>query len=164
MDTVNLFIPPTSCVDERRCVNIYGYFELKNDIESFSLSRITEIHQKLNENPCLKHYFPGLGNNPVEVLWIKVVPCPGRIHDVGVPNDIILVRRKGCSREALGHMSERLCRSATKAAGSVNSNLKTVNSQADATGKGVSFGSISPDSNSSVANVINITNEGVLQK
>ncbi len=89
IDTVNLFIFDTSTrVDKRKCVNIYRDFELKNGVGSFSLEKITEVYQKLSENPELEYYFLDSENNPVKVLKIEKIPYAGKIYDVDVPNDI----------------------------------------------------------------------------
>ncbi len=62
-------------------------------LNGFSLSKVTEIYQKLSENPDLEYYFLDLEKNPVKVKKIEKVPYSGKIYDVDVPNDIVLVRR-----------------------------------------------------------------------
>ncbi|RKY96077.1 MAG: hypothetical protein DRQ03_07885, partial [Candidatus Hydrothermota bacterium] len=73
---------------------------ISNNVENkylnqFSLEKVTEIYKKLEENPDLEYYFLDKDKNPVKVLEIKKVPYSGRIYDVDVENDIVLVRRAG---------------------------------------------------------------------
>jgi len=64
-----------------------------NYLNNFSLERVTEIYQK--ENPELEYYFLDKNKKPVKVKKIEKIHYSGKIYDVDVENDIILVRRKG---------------------------------------------------------------------
>ncbi len=59
------------------------------------MTKVTEIYLNLSENPDLEYYFLDSENKPVKVLRIEKVPYAGKIYDVDVPNDIVLVRRHG---------------------------------------------------------------------
>ncbi len=52
-------------------INQKGLHPKTNKLDNFSLEKITEIYQKLEENSCLEYYFVDLNNNPIK---IKKVP------------------------------------------------------------------------------------------
>jgi len=88
IDTVNLFIFNPSCIDRRRCVNIYGDFELKKD---FGLMPVTKAYELVKEGREVL-FMDGDGKE-IRIKSIEKVPYSGRIYDVTVDNHIILVRR-----------------------------------------------------------------------
>ena len=51
---------------------------------------ISEVHDELSDKQLI---FLDSELNPVKVKSIKKVPYKGKIYDVDVPNDIVLVRR-----------------------------------------------------------------------
>ena len=59
-------------------------------INNFSLLNISEVHDELSDKQLI---FLDSELNPVKVKSIKKVPYSGKIYDVDVPNDIVLVRR-----------------------------------------------------------------------
>ncbi|MCK4429393.1 MAG: LamG domain-containing protein, partial [Candidatus Aenigmarchaeota archaeon] len=68
--------------------------------DNFSLTKVTNIYKALEENPNLDYYFLDSENNPIKVQKIEKVPYSGKIYDVDVENDIVLVRRVGDKSEA----------------------------------------------------------------
>ena len=65
----------------------------KEKFSCFKLRKITDIYTSVNTDGGI--YFLGKEKNPVQVRKIEKVPYSGKIYDVDVPNDIILVRKKG---------------------------------------------------------------------
>lgn len=61
---------------------------LYRSLTTFSLSEITNLYKKLNENLDLEYFFFDSDKNPVKVLKIEKIPYSGRIYDVDVLNDI----------------------------------------------------------------------------
>ncbi len=55
-------------------INQKGLHPKTNKLDNFSLEKITEIYQKLEENPDLEYYFLDSENNPVKVEKIEKVP------------------------------------------------------------------------------------------
>ena len=52
--------------------------------------KISEVHDELSDKQLI---FLDSELNPVKIKSIKKVPFQGKIYDVDVPNDIMLVRR-----------------------------------------------------------------------
>jgi len=88
IDTVNLFIFDTSCIDKRKCVNIYRDFELKKD---FGLMPVKEAYELFKEGREV--LFMDEDGGEIRVKSITKEPYSGKIYDVTVDNHIILVRR-----------------------------------------------------------------------
>ena len=57
----------------------------------FGLNKITDVYSELNSGKEI--YFLNSENKPVKVNNIEKVQYSGKIYDVDVPNDIVLVRR-----------------------------------------------------------------------
>ena len=58
---------------------------------NFSLNPITDAYNNISQGKDI--YFLDSENRPIKVLSIEKQPYQGKIYDVDVPNDIVLVRR-----------------------------------------------------------------------
>ena len=76
-------------------------FTSNNNIEQYSylndynLTKVTDVYQRLRENPSQEYYFLSEDKKPIKVTDIEKTRYAGKIYDVDVPNDVILVRRGG---------------------------------------------------------------------
>ena len=109
IDTVNRFILNTSnflrgeqkipeifaascnCVDTCKCMNIYKGYDYKVK-EDYNLIPVTEAYDLANSGKEL--YFMDENGSEIKVKSINKVNYTGKIYDVDVPSDIVLVRRK----------------------------------------------------------------------
>ena len=71
--------------------NTYLNKQKTANLDNFSLMKISEIYDKLQDNQSLIFLDENL--NPVTVETVEKKPYSGRIYDVTVPNHIILVKR-----------------------------------------------------------------------
>ena len=63
----------------------------KLSIEDFSLQPVSEMYEEFTNSKEI--YFLDSENNPVRVSSIEKIPYSGKMYDVDVENDIVLVRR-----------------------------------------------------------------------
>jgi len=94
IDTVNLFMTNTSgCVDTRRCVQSYKSFENLTQVatDDFTLVDVTLVYEQIKSGKSV--YFLNSDNEPIKIESISREPYEGKIYDVDVENDIVLVRR-----------------------------------------------------------------------
>ena len=63
------------------------------NLSRFALAPVTEAYKLINEGKEL--YFLNANNEQVKVVSITKVPYNGKVYDVDVGNDIVLVRRRG---------------------------------------------------------------------
>jgi len=82
-----------------------------NNIDSeylnhFSLLKISELYENLTEDGVFVFLDEDL--NPVKVQKIEKIPYSGKIYDVDVPNDIVLVRRGNSSAIWSGNSNTKM--------------------------------------------------------
>ncbi len=98
--TVAIFNPLGDSVCEHNYVETYKSFGSK-DLSDFSLEQVTETYSRFEQGEALNGhdsaepdvYFLNENNEPVRVLGIEKVDYSGKIYDVDVGNDIVLVSR-----------------------------------------------------------------------
>ncbi|MFH1585225.1 MAG: LamG-like jellyroll fold domain-containing protein [archaeon] len=89
-DTVTLgILNPSIYFNKSKAVQLYKSF----DPEDFELQPITQVYEDLKEGKQV--YFLDSENNPIRVKSITKEDYDGKIYDVDVENDVVLVRRKG---------------------------------------------------------------------
>ena len=76
------------------CICLYDYIN-KNKRIRYNLTKVTDVYQKLREDPRKDYYFLTEDKKLLKVTKIEKTHYSGRIYDVDVPNDVILVRRSG---------------------------------------------------------------------
>jgi len=87
-DTI-LSLPP-NYVQKRKYVQVYKSFDEKKDLSDFNLTRIKDVYSNFNSGKEV--YFLDENNQPIKVKSIKKENYNGKIYDVDVENDIVLVR------------------------------------------------------------------------
>ncbi|HII15248.1 MAG TPA: hypothetical protein HA362_02955, partial [Nanoarchaeota archaeon] len=92
MDTVILAMVNASCVDIRKCVNIYKPSAPEN-MSEYKLVNVQESSEMLQNGSKLSFLDENLSK--IEVKGISKKAYDGRVYDVTVPNHILLVRRNG---------------------------------------------------------------------
>ncbi|MFH1592832.1 MAG: Hint domain-containing protein, partial [Candidatus Woesearchaeota archaeon] len=92
-DTVILGIlyPPSIYVNKSKYVDVFKPFDSEKD-HNFSLRPIKQVHEEFEQGKEI--YFLGADGEEIKVNSITKVPYSGKIYDVDVENDIVLVRRK----------------------------------------------------------------------
>jgi hypothetical protein len=65
------------------------------NINKYDLTKVTDVYRKLLENPSQEYYFLIEDKKPVKVTKIERTHYTGKICDVDVPNNVMLVRRDG---------------------------------------------------------------------
>jgi len=75
---------------------IFKSFYEQKDLSDFKLMKVTDAYENVREGKQL--YFLDAENKPVKVKSITKEAYQGKIYDVDVPNDIVLVRRVGNDR------------------------------------------------------------------
>ncbi|MFH1359217.1 MAG: Hint domain-containing protein, partial [archaeon] len=87
--------------------NMFNMFNNRKEVfKSFGLKPITEVYSNFNQGKQV--YFLDKENNPVKIKSIEKVPYDGRIYDVDVKNNIILVRRKNTDNLIYDKISEQV--------------------------------------------------------
>jgi intein/homing endonuclease len=86
-----IFEPSVYSVED---VDIYKSFG-EEDLSNFKLQKITETYKQFENKEEI--YFLDSENNPIRVKSITKEQYNGKIYDVDVENDIVLVRRKNSS-------------------------------------------------------------------
>jgi len=88
-----------ACTINKNNTNDYLNFSIRNKgLSDFKLQKITDVYKNINENNK-DVYFLDENNKPVKVKSITKQPYSGKIYDVDVENDIVLVRRKNDNKE-----------------------------------------------------------------
>ena len=79
------------CIDICICMFIYKSFDFDKNSDKFSLQPITEVYSDYLDGKEV--YFLDSSNEPVKVKSISKEKYDGKIYDVDVENDVVLVRR-----------------------------------------------------------------------
>jgi len=80
------------CIDICGCIDVYKGIGSKPELEDFELREVKDVYSSFEEG--LDIWFMDADNEPVKVKSIKKEKYTGKIYDVDVPNDVVLVRRK----------------------------------------------------------------------
>ena len=88
-----------ACTINKNNTNDYLNFSIRNKgLSDFKLQKITDVYKDINENNK-DVYFLDEDNKPIKIKNITKQDYKGKIYDVDVENDIVLVRRKNDNKE-----------------------------------------------------------------
>jgi len=87
--------------------NKENYINLAKDADKFALMPVTDVYKDINLGKDV--YFLNENNEEVKVESIEKVPYIGKIYDVDVENDIVLVRRHNSSAIWSGNSNNGTC-------------------------------------------------------